>query len=290
LGSMGIHLLASYDANQPFRAPTPYTFRRYPYDLFHYRIDYLSFAGGSTYYGGVIKAKGQLFSGMRFEAGYAYSKSIDDATAPGTDQQSRPASAQSTFYPRGARSPSPFDIAQRLVATANYELPFHGRGANGALRLLADWRIAAIATLQTGFPFTPELSTSTLNNGGFQLPDRVGNGALPAGQRSYLQWFNTSLNPNDPARAFQIPALYQFGNSGFDILRGPGMIDVDTAIARRFSIRERLSADVRAEAFNLLNRVNFSLPNRILGAESAGAINHTATAARSLQLTVRLAW
>ena len=290
MGSMGIHLLARFDANQPYPAPTPYTFSRYPYDSFRYRIDYLSFAGGSTYYGGVFKANGQLGPGLRFEAGYAYAKALDDATAPGTDQQSRPDIAQFVYNPRGARSPSPFDITQRLVATATYDLPFRGRGPRGAYGALVNWRVLAIATLQTGFPFTPELSTNTLNDGGFQLPDRVGNGSLPAGERSYLQWFNTSLNPNDPARAFQLPALYQFGNSGFDILRGPGMIDVDTALARRFAIREKLGLDVRGEAFNLLNRTNFALPNRILGAASAGAINHTATAARQIQLTVRIDW
>ena len=290
MGSMGIHLFARFDANQPYPAPTPYTFRRYPYDSFHERVDYLSFAGGSTYYGGVFKAKGQLRSRLQFEAGYAYAKSLDDATAPGTDQQSRPAIAQFVYNPRGARSPSPFDITQRLIATASYDLPFRGHTPNGRLWALSNWRVSAIATLQTGFPFTPELSTSSLNDGGFQLPNRVGGGSLPAEERSYLQWFNTSLNPNDPARAFQIPSLYKFGNSGFDILRGPAMVDVDTAIARRFPVRERLWLDMRAEAFNLLNRTNFALPDRILGAESAGVINHTATGARQLQLTVRMEW
>jgi hypothetical protein len=289
MGSMGIHLPSLFDANQPFPAPTPYSFRRYPYDLFHYRIDYLSFAGGSTYYGGVLQAKQKMKSGLEFEAAFAYAKSIDDATAPDTDQASRPAAPQSTFDPRGARSPSPFDIAQRLIVTASYDLPFRTSGFSGALRVLADWRVAAIATLQTGFPFTPELSTNTLNNGGFQLPDRVG-GALPAGGRSYLEWFDTSLDPKDPGREFQIPGLHRFGNSGFDILRGPGMVDIDTAISRRFPIRERLRLDVRVEAFNLLNRTNFALPNRILGAESAGAINHTATEGRRLQLLFRMEW
>ena len=69
----------------------------------------------------------------------------------------------------------------------------------------------------------PQMAVNRLNNGGYQLPDRVANGSLPANQRSYRHWFNTSLDPLDPARAFAIPALYQYGNSGFDILRGPGL-------------------------------------------------------------------
>jgi hypothetical protein len=43
-------------------------------------------------------------------------------------------------------------------------------------------------------------------------------------------------------------------------------------------------------ATNLLNDVNFALPNRFLGVESSGAISHTVTPARQVQLAVRLAW
>jgi len=144
------------------------------------------------------------------------------------------------------------------------------------------WRIYATATVQSGFPFTPELAVDSLNNGGFQLPNRIGYGALPAGQRSYLGWFDTS--------AFAMPALYQYGDSGFDILRGPGMADVDAAVAKTIALREGLRLQMRVESFNLLNRTNFALPNRILGVESTGVIDHTVTPARRLQLAARFEW
>ena len=263
MGSMGIHLPASYDANQPYPAPTPYAYPRYPFEPFHSRVEYLSFAGGSTYYGGVFKLTGSLF-----QLSYTYAKSLDDATAPGTDQQSRPAMPQNLYNPHGVRSPSPYDVAQRLVGTAHYDL--------------AGWRIYAVVTLQTGLPFTPQLAVNSLNNGGFQLPNRIGDGSLPAGQRSYLQWFDTS--------AFAIPALYQYGNSGFDIVRGPGLANVDAALAKTIPLKEGLRLQLRVESFNLLNRTNYALPNRLLGLESTGVIDHTITPARRLQLAVRLEW
>ena len=155
---------------------------------------------------------------------------------------------------------------------------------------LSNWRASSVVTLQTGFPFTPELAINGLNNGGFQLPDRAGDGSLPSDQRSYLHWFNTSLNRADPQHAFETPPLYQYGNSGFNIVRGPGLATVDGALVRSFALGGRLRLRARVEAFNLLNRTNFALPNRILGLESSGAINHTSTASRQFQLAAKLEW
>jgi hypothetical protein len=131
------------------------------------------------------------------------------------------------------------------------------------------------------------MAVNSLNNGGYQLPDRVANGSLPITQRSYRHWFSTSL---DPARAFAIPALHQCGNSGFDILRGPGLASADAALGWRSSVGERLRLQMRLDVFNLLNQTNFVLPNRILGVESAGVISHTSTSARQLEVLARVEW
>lgn len=136
----------------------------------------------------------------------------------------------------------------------------------------------------------PQISVNSLNNGGYQLPDRVANGSLAANQRSYRHWFNTSLDPLDPARAFAIPALYQHGNSSFDIRRGPGLASADAALGRRFPVRERLRLPMRLDVFNLLNQTNFALPNRILRVESADIISHTSTSARQLEVLARVKW
>jgi len=287
VGSMGIHLEDAFNANQPFPAPTLYATLRYPYDPYESRITYLNLGGGSTYYGGQAKLNGQVRPGLMILLSYSHSKSVDDSVAPFTDPQSRPAAPQDTYNARGNRGPSPFDIAQRAVLTAQYDLPRQaGRGWLAAVT--RDWRLSAMVTLQTGFPFTPELAVNSLNNGGFQLPNRAGNGALPADQRSYLNWFDTALGAADSA--FQVPALYQYGNSGFDILRGPGLAATDAAVSRSFRLRESLRLETRLAATNLLNAVNFALPNRFLGVESSGVISHTVIPARQLQLVVRLAW
>lgn len=289
LSSMGAHLYERYNSNQPFPAPTPYPFARYPLEPYHVRVDYLDLAGGSTYYGGQLKLRGEPRPGLHLEATYRYAKSIDDSTAPGTDQDSRPSGPQHIYGLRSVRSVSPFDVPQRLMVTAAYDVPFHSgrRWLNAAL---ANWRAGLWLTMQSGLPFTPQLAVNSLNNGGFQLPDRIATGSLPSSQQSYLHWFNTSLNPADPNRAFQIPTVYQFGNSGFDILRGPVLRTTDVSLSRDFLLREPLRLRTRLEVFNLLNQVNLALPDRILGTDSAGLISHTATASRQIELLVKLEW
>jgi Carboxypeptidase regulatory-like domain len=292
--SMGVHLFATYDANQPSPSPSESP-ANYPYQPYTSRIEYLALGGGSTYYGGQIKLAGELAPGLRVLMSYVYSKEIDDSIAPFTNPESRPDGPQDLYDPRGNRSLSPFDIAQRAVLSAHYDLPFKsvsgGAGARSlASALFANWGVSALVTIQTGFPFTPELAVNSLNNGNYQLPNRVGNGALPSGQRSYLQWFNTTLDPTAPGDAFQVPAPLQYGDSGFDILRGPGLATTDVALSRSFPIHERLRLELRGEAHNLQNRTNLALPDRYLGVESSGVISHTITPARQVQFGARLAW
>jgi hypothetical protein len=286
-GSMGMHLQDVFNANEAFPAPTPYATLRYPYDPYESRITYMNLGGGSTYYGGQARLTGQVRPGLVLLLSYSHSKSLDDSVTPFTDPLSRPAEPQDAYNARGNRSPSPFDVAQRAVLSVQYELPVHaGRGWLTALS--RDWHASALVTLQTGFPFTPELAVNSLNNGGYQLPNRIGSGALPADRRSYLDWFDSSLGAADSA--FQVPGLYKYGNSGFDILRGPGLATADAALSRSFRLRDGLRIETRVAAANLLDRANFALPNRLLGVESSGVISHTVTPARQVQLTLRVAW
>ncbi len=76
-------------------------------------------------------------------------------------------------------------------------------------------------------------------------------------------------------------------------LRGPGLVNVDTSLFKKFTIRERLNLQFRAEAFNVLNHPNFSYPNEVLfqGTEyspSGGVITATSTNSRQIQFALKL--
>jgi hypothetical protein len=126
-----------------------------------------------------------------------------------------------------------------------------------------------------------ETDSSNTGSQGILLPDRTGNGNLASGQRSLYQWFDVN--------AFADAQPYTFGNSGYNILIGPGSVNLDLAIRKVFSITERQKLEVRGEFYNALNHPNFGLPNNDIdaGPGAAGAITSLATPMRTVQVAVK---
>ena len=95
----------------------------------------------------------------------------------------------------------------------------------------------------------------------------------------------------DPT-AFALPPAGFYGNVGRNTLIGPGYADVDLTLEKAVSIGGSRRVLLRAEAFNVLNRVNFQLPNTTVFT-SAGTVSPTAgritnaLPARQLQVGVK---
>ena len=79
----------------------------------------------------------------------------------------------------------------------------------------------------------------------------------------------------------------RFGNSGRNILDGPGAVTVNTSVSRRFRLSERMLLQFRCEAFNLPNHPNFLLPENNVDLATAGTIK-TAKNNRNLQAGLRV--
>ena len=52
----------------------------------------------------------------------------------------------------------------------------------------------------------------------------------------------------------------RFGTSGFNILRGPGIVNWDFGLFREFSFSERVKMQFRMESFNFTNTPHFATP------------------------------
>ena len=111
-----------------------------------------------------------------------------------------------------------------------------------------------------------------LRVGAQDLPDRI-EGSAYAGKKG--------PNPSQVFPTVTLPRNYSLGRV---------FNSQDVRVTKTFRFGERFQWQAFGEAFNLLNRTNFALPNRILGLESSGAINHTSTAARQFQLAAKLEW
>ena len=150
------------------------------------------------------------------------------------------------------------------------------KGVPGAV--LGGWQWNGVLQSQTGLPFTPMLQNST-TNGTASRPDRVGSGVLSSGQ-SISHWFDQT--------AFSSPAQYVYGNAGRDILFGPGRTNLDASLFKNFRLGERLTAQFRAESFNLFNHPQFGQPNATIGNGAVATITSTVGNPRQMQVALRL--
>jgi hypothetical protein len=99
-----------------------------------------------------------------------------------------------------------------------------------------------------------------------------------------------SLNQAYDVACFVNPPLYTFGNTGRNVLIGPGLFTWDLGADKDFRVGERFGVQFRAEFFNVLNRANFGLPSGSIGSAAAGTITTVVTNARQVQFALRLHW
>jgi hypothetical protein len=149
------------------------------------------------------------------------------------------------------------------------------------------WRLSTIFQAQSGFPFTISVFGDTANAGTLlgENPIRANYTGQPIfgpGTHTASSWFNTA--------AFATPAAFTFGNVGRNTVYGPGRQTLDLALQRDISITETVKLQLRAEAFNALNRTNLGTPNRFVNTPQFGTITEAATPGREIQLGVRLSF
>ena len=289
IGARGLNLFSSYNYNQAQPGSGAVASRRPLQPISNIAvINFFGYFGASTYHGLQAKTQKMWRDGSSLMLAYTFGKSIDDAIAGSSGQANRAGGYQNINDRRSARAASTFDVTQRLVLSLVYELPF-GRGrrfgsgaGSGWNLLLGGWQVNTISTFQSGLPFTPTMAASNLNNAGaYQLPDRICHGALPSSERNVNRWFDTAC--------FVAPPAFTYGGSGLNILRGPGLAQVDLAVLKNFAITERARLQFRAEAFNIANRANFRLPNFNIGVPAGGTITNTLTGfGRQVQLVAKV--
>ncbi len=278
MGSYTIGADNSTIRNVPVPGPGPIDERRPIPQLSAVRA--IRFDGTSIYHAVTLKAERRFNGRFSFNTAYTLSQSRDDASSPGATafEANVPQDVRNIFP--GEEALSSFHHRHQFVASGSYHLPFF-EGAGGAAEALgAGWRVTVIATLQSGAPFTVNLGQDVANigSGPAQRPNQVGDPTLPASQRSAEQWFNPGV--------FTQPDLFTFGSALRNSVFAPGLAVVDLSIQKDWPIGDDGRLEVRWEIFNLLNRANFDVPNRIFGTPNFGRI-FSAQNAREMQLGLR---
>ena len=247
--------------------------------------------GGYTlYHSFQLKVEKRFSRGLSALVGYTNQKLIDDYSII-SNVGNNTGGVQNIYNGQGERSISSNDISQRLVISGVFELPF-GRGKsfgrNWSLPLdavIGGWQVNGIASYQTGFPVSITTQNTCTNCGNNVLrPNNNGHSAQLGGPVS------ARLNRYFDPSVFSQPAPFTFGNVARTLpdVRGPGQQDIDLSLFKNFKPIERLTAQFRAEAFNLMNQVVFGMPNGTLSNAAFGSITGVANSPRSIQFGLKL--
>ena len=273
VGSEGHHLRIIGDWNQGINGVRPISGFS--------SINIQQSVSNSNYSGFWLSANRRFTHNLTFNTSYTFSKSIDNNSVSSSNPQT-----QDFRNLRAERALSDFDARNRFVLSAIYLMPFRGRGVFLS-RLAQGWSVSPIVNLQSGNPFSPIIQVTDTRGSleAFNRPFLVPGVPLMLPSPSPNQWINSA--------AFVRQAT-GFGDSGRNILTGPGFADVDVAIAKDTKIKERVSLQFRSEAFNLLNHPNFGQPQNNLAVATFGQITATRTirgdlgSSRQIQLALKV--
>jgi carboxypeptidase family protein len=238
-------------------------------------------SANSSYHALQLEARKRYNRNFQFTAAYTWSHAIDDVSDL-FPIAGAPAVAQDSSNLQAERASANFDIRHRFAASLLWDLPFYRNSRGVAGKLLGQWQIASIFQAHTGQPFTlnvpfdanldGNLSDRPSTTDGLVFfnghgPQRVG---LATG-RSFTDFFVLEKN----------------GVVGRNTLRGDSFINLDLSIGKTFKLEETKDLLFRVEFFNLLNRANFGLPIRTIGAPGFGSAVETMVPARTVVLAVK---
>ncbi|MFY9560699.1 MAG: TonB-dependent receptor [Terriglobales bacterium] len=198
--------------------------------------------------------------GFTSAVNYTYSHSIDTAS-DGQDYAPFQSQPDNSFNIRNERSNSGFDVRQRFSWLWNYRIP----EAHSMHVLTGGWSVSGVVSLATGMPFTV-MDYNNFNNTGefYERPDLVGNPfAGTSSPANFLNLsafgapcnWNTSLGDCDPTTP-----NFHFGSSPRNKFYGPHYRNFDFSLTKDTKLAERVSMQLRADFFNILNHPNFANP------------------------------
>jgi hypothetical protein len=268
----------------------------------------------SQYHSLQFRLNQRLSRGLQFQNSFTWASARDTYSGfSNTDTGGAEGQMSDNPYDRqGDWAPMATDVKLNYRFNLVYRLPDAFTSGSIAGALLNTWQVATIVQATSGQPFTPGLMTNRSRSGvlggqaGIDRPDLIagvkpgdvtkgvsrGCGNIKAGTPVGTPdlWF-------DPC-AFTIPQIGTLGNAPRNGFRLPGYSRVDLSFMKMIRLGESVRTELRVDVFNVFNRVNLGLPDRIVYGALANVENPLVTAAqitsadaaRQAQLSVRLSF
>ena len=267
-GQKGTRLRRQLNLNQPQAGPAGSLDERRPYAGFK-NIFQFETSASSIAHAAEVRAERRFRAGLGFVAAYRFSRSIDDATLISV-------LPQDSHNLRAERGLADFHMKHRLVFSTTYHIP--------SWRFIRGWQVQGLGTLQSGTPLSAVLGADVAGTGSpiVNRPDVIHDPRIPNPTAS--RFF-------DPT-AFRIPAAGKFGNSGRNVIIGPGIRNVDLAFTRGMRLSDSTRGQFRADLYNVFNNSNFAAPpstQNFADSPDFGAL-FVARSPRIVQLGFKFLW
>ena len=210
----------------------------------------------------------RMNNGLEFTGSYRLSSSVDQCSGDAACNQTYP------WDQRLETGPSDFDVTHSFTANALYELPFFKGRHDWLYTIAGGWKLDAIVTLSSGFPWTP-ISSGNCQSIGAGL-DRLcdlrpaayngkGGSDFSTGtfQKTGGNFPGGGLNFFTPAvvSSSGLPPIPSVGRNSF---RGPRYTGIDMSFGKRFTLPkmkvfgENAGFEIKANAFNVFNKLNLT--------------------------------
>jgi hypothetical protein len=255
-----------------------------------FAIAALGCACTDTSYNALQVSLNKRFSkGLMFMTNYTWAKSLDDISDDTDGAGTGLLIPTDSTNRRLDRGRSGFDIRHQFRAGLIYELPF-GPGKpwlnHGILsRVVGGWSTNTILDWSSGYPFTVSSGRGTA------VVNTTTTAVYSGTSADIGQVVKTGSSVEFLSAAergmFSTPDVGAYG-AGRNIFTGPGFFQTDFSLHKVFAISERLKFELRGEAFNVFNNVNFSQPNVTQTSASFGVISSTRVPPRILQVAAKI--
>jgi hypothetical protein len=272
----------------------------------------------SSYHSMVVEVQKQYSHGLALQGSYTWGKLLNNA--PGDTGQTRFDALLDNARPQLEKAPADYDLRQALKINSTYELPV-GRGkaflsnANNLVdKIVGGWQISGIWSLQSGAPFSILSGRGTFNRAG---RSGVQSAVSSLTQSQIMQLFGVRQSSNgniffiDPGvtsstgnavgsdtltqaastafnQVFFNPTAGNVGNLGLNAFTGPAYTNLDMGISKTTKFTEKISMQIRMDAFNAPNHNVFFIGNQEVNSTSFGRITSSNNSSRKLQFGARV--
>jgi hypothetical protein len=231
-----------------------------------------SFEGWGRYHGVILGLQRRMANNWSMNTNVTLSRCRNNGE-PGTDI--------TNVFP-DPNDPStnwgPCDVDRPFIVNSSFTYLSPGFGDGFLHTLTSDWSVGTVFQARSGSPLTPTTTGNlSLTGLGNQRPFVVGDPDLD--DRTAGRWFNTAaFAPNTPG---------SWGDTPRGFLRGPAFWNIDLALSRVVRVNDRHRFELRAEAFNITNRVHLDNPNTVYGNANFGRIIATQAGPRIMQFALK---